>query len=32
MIAVAGDPLEDLRVLRRPAMVMLGGAPVVRPA
>lgn len=32
MIAVAGDPLEDLRVLRRPAMVMLGGTPVVRPA
>ena len=31
MIAVAGDPLEDLRALRRPAMVMLGGAPVVRP-
>jgi imidazolonepropionase-like amidohydrolase len=32
MIGVAGDPLEDLRVLRRPAMVMLGGTPVVRPA
>jgi len=30
MIAVAGDPLEDLGVLRRPAMVMLGGAVVSR--
>ncbi|HLW48200.1 MAG TPA: amidohydrolase family protein [bacterium] len=30
MIAVAGDPLENLAVLRRPAMVMLGGAPVIR--
>jgi hypothetical protein len=29
MIAVAGDPLENLGVLRRPAMVMLGGVPVV---
>jgi imidazolonepropionase-like amidohydrolase len=28
MIAVPGDPLEDLAVLRRPAMVMLGGAVV----
>lgn len=32
MIAVAGNPLEDLGALRRPAMVMLGGAPVVHPA
>jgi imidazolonepropionase-like amidohydrolase len=32
MIAAAGDPLEDLAALRRPAMVMLGGTPVVRPA
>lgn len=31
MIAVAGDPLEDLGALRRPAMVMLGGMPVVQP-
>jgi imidazolonepropionase-like amidohydrolase len=30
MIAVAGDPLEDLAVMRRPTMVMLGGAVVVR--
>ncbi|HEV2440070.1 MAG TPA: amidohydrolase family protein [bacterium] len=30
MIAVAGDPLEDLGTLRRPAMVMLGGTPVVQ--
>lgn len=30
MIAVAGDPLENLAVLRRPAMVLLGGNPVVR--
>jgi imidazolonepropionase-like amidohydrolase len=30
MIAVAGDPLEDLAVLRHPAMVMLGGAVVAR--
>ncbi|HLN12430.1 MAG TPA: amidohydrolase family protein [bacterium] len=28
MIAVPGDPLADLGVLRRPAMVMLGGAVV----
>jgi imidazolonepropionase-like amidohydrolase len=32
MIAVAGDPLEDLAVLRHPAMVMLGGAPIVQTA
>ena len=30
MIAVTGDPLEDLSVLRHPAMVMLGGAVVAR--
>jgi len=30
IIAVAGDPLEDLGVLRHPAMVMLGGAVVAR--
>lgn len=30
MIAVAGDPLEDLGALRRPAVVMLGGTPVVQ--
>lgn len=30
MIAVAGDPLENLAVLRRPAMVMLGGDVVIR--
>jgi imidazolonepropionase-like amidohydrolase len=30
LIAVAGDPLEDLAALRRPAMVMLGGAVVTR--
>lgn len=29
VIAVAGDPLEDLAALRHPAMVMLGGAVVV---
>jgi imidazolonepropionase-like amidohydrolase len=29
IIAVAGDPLADLGVLRRPAMVMLGGVVVV---
>jgi imidazolonepropionase-like amidohydrolase len=29
MIAVRGDPLEDLAALRRPAMVVLGGAVVV---
>jgi imidazolonepropionase-like amidohydrolase len=32
MIAVAGDPLEDLAVLRHPSMVMLGGAPIVQTA
>ncbi|HLY21965.1 MAG TPA: amidohydrolase family protein [bacterium] len=32
IIGVAGDPLEDLGALRHPAMVMLGGTPVVRPA
>jgi len=32
MIAVEGDPLEDLAVLRHPAMVMLGGAPIVQTA
>jgi imidazolonepropionase-like amidohydrolase len=30
MIAVPGDPLEDLAALRRPAMVMLGGAIVAQ--
>lgn len=30
MIAVAGDPLSDLAVLRHPAMVMLGGRIVAR--
>ena len=30
MIAVAGDPLADVAVLRRPAMVMLGGRIVAR--
>jgi imidazolonepropionase-like amidohydrolase len=30
MIAVPGDPLADLTVLRRPAMVMLGGEVVSR--
>ena len=29
VIAVAGDPLEDLEVLRHPALVMVGGAPIV---
>jgi len=30
LIAVAGDPLADLRALRRPAVVMLGGTVVAR--
>jgi len=30
LIAVAGDPLADLAALRRPAVVMLGGAVVAR--
>jgi imidazolonepropionase-like amidohydrolase len=32
MIAVAGDPLEDLAALRHPAVVMLGGTPIVQTA